>query len=56
MTMGEHVHGWTKPTDDVKAWLATVYPAGGVRVDHTTRCEVMTFGNECLGDCPVIDS
>lgn len=55
MTTTRLVHCHTPGTTDVRLWLDVEFPEGDVEVEHTAECDRVSYGDECVGGCPVVN-
>jgi hypothetical protein len=49
------VHDYTPITNDAPAWMEAKFPEGDVRIKHSSRCDALAKGDECIGGCEVVD-
>lgn len=57
LTPADVPRGYTPRTDDVHEWVKSSYrDHRNLVVQHTTECDLVSAGDECIGGCKVMTS
>jgi hypothetical protein len=50
------IHASTHAVDDARTWLDDNFPEGDVSIDHTADCDSVSYGDQCIGGCLVVNA